>query len=86
MEWIWRTRVVGPLAPYADGLRSELSRLGYTHWSAADRVWMMGHLSRWLNGESLSLYAVSGALFDTIFVAPPTRRGDAETQVGVDQS
>ncbi len=53
MEWVWRTRVVGPLAPYADDLRSELGRLGYTRLSAEHRVWMMGHLSRWLAAKGL---------------------------------
>src|SRR5438067_12552235 len=81
MEWVWRTRVVGPLAPYADGLRSELARLGYTHWSAENRVWMMGHLSRWLNGEGLEpseLGADRIAQFLTVFGAewtPPLTEG-----------
>lgn len=53
MEWVWRARVVGPLAPHADGVRSELKRLGYTRGSAEQKVWMMGHLSRWLMREGL---------------------------------
>jgi site-specific recombinase XerD len=53
MEWVWRTRVTGPLSPYADGLRSELVRRGYTRLSAEHRVWMLGHLSRWLTAEGL---------------------------------
>ncbi len=59
MERVWRARVVGPLAPHADGVRSELARLGYTHWSAEHRVWLMGHLSRWLAGEGLELSELS---------------------------
>jgi integrase/recombinase XerD len=53
MKWVWRARLVGPLAVHADGLRSELARLGYKRRSAEHRVWMMGHLSRWLTTEGL---------------------------------
>ena len=53
MEWVWRARVVGPLAPHVDGVRSELARLGYTRASAEQKVWMMGHLSRWLTDKGL---------------------------------
>jgi site-specific recombinase XerD len=45
--------VVGPLATYADGFRSELARLGYTHGSAENHVWVMARLSRWLATEGL---------------------------------
>src|SRR6266851_1460594 len=41
-------RVHGPLEPYADGLRGELGRLGYTPLSAAGHVRLVAHLSRWM--------------------------------------
>src|ERR1017187_9748508 len=41
-------RVDGPLAPYADGFRAELERLGYTPLTAAVHMRPMGDLSRWL--------------------------------------
>lgn len=44
-------RVDGPLAPYADGFRAELERLGYTPLTAATHVRLMAHLSRWLAPE-----------------------------------
>src|SRR5207253_11508065 len=81
MEWVGRTRVVGPLAPHADGLRAELVRLGYTHWSAEQRVWMTGHLSRWLTAEALEPNELSQdriAQFLTVFGAewtPPLTEG-----------
>lgn len=53
MNTVARARVVGPLATYADGFRSELARLGYTLGSAENHVWVMAHLSRWLISEGL---------------------------------
>jgi hypothetical protein len=41
-------RVRGPLAPYAEGFRVELERLGYTPLTAATHVRLLAHLSRWL--------------------------------------
>ena len=54
MEWVWRAQVAGPLAPHAEDLRAELAKLGYTHGSAEQKVWMMGHLSQWLANEELA--------------------------------
>jgi len=54
MEWVWRAQVAGPLAPHAEDLRAEVARLGYTHRSAEQKVWMMGHLSQWLANEDLA--------------------------------
>ena len=48
-----RSRVVGPLADYADGFRSTLAGMGYTLASAEIHVWLMGRLSRWLLAEGL---------------------------------
>jgi hypothetical protein len=45
-------RVRGPLAPYAEGFRSELERLGYTPLTAATHVRLLAHLSRWLARRS----------------------------------
>ena len=39
-------RVRGPLAPYAEGFRVELERLGYTPLTAATHVRLLAHLSR----------------------------------------
>jgi integrase/recombinase XerD len=53
VEKVVRARVVGPLAPHADGFRAELARMGYTHLSAEGHVFAMAHLSRWLAAEGL---------------------------------
>jgi integrase/recombinase XerD len=51
----WRSRVPGPLAPYADGFRSELVRQGYARDSTEQYVGIMGRLSRWMVAEGLDV-------------------------------
>jgi integrase/recombinase XerD len=41
------SRMVGPLAIYAEGFRAELARLGYTPISARWQMGLMSHASRW---------------------------------------
>jgi hypothetical protein len=43
---VLRSRVDGPLEPYAPGFAVELSRLGYTANSAAAQVGVVAHLRR----------------------------------------
>ncbi len=61
------TRVRGPLEPYADGLRGELERLGYTPLSAAGHVRLVAHLSRWMIQRGLSISALTPATVDAYF-------------------
>jgi integrase/recombinase XerD len=61
-------RVCAPLAPYADGYRAELERLGYTPLTAAAHVRLMAHLSRWLSREGLQTSELTPATVDTYFV------------------
>ena len=60
-------RVDGPLAPYAEGFRSELERLGYTPLTAATHVRLLAHLSRWLAREGLDVSGLTPARVDTYF-------------------
>src|SRR5258708_31351230 len=53
MNAIGKVRVVGPLALRVDGLRSELSRLGYALGTAENHVRGMAHLSQWMADESV---------------------------------
>ena len=48
MGMVGRARVTGPLAPFAEGYRMELERLGYTASSREFKVYEMARLSRWL--------------------------------------
>ena len=50
-----RVRVIGPLAPFADGFRADLLGQGYTRESAENQVRLAAHLSRWLVREELDV-------------------------------
>ena len=60
-------RVGGPLAPYAEGFRGELERLGYTPLSSAAHVRLMAHLSRWLGRQCLEARALTPTTADAYF-------------------
>lgn len=53
MERSFGVRVTGPLEPYASGFGAELTRLGYTFFSARMQLWLVGHLSWWLAGQGV---------------------------------
>jgi site-specific recombinase XerD len=55
-----RARVRGPLAPFADGFRAELDRLGYRLNSRESKVNEMSRLSRWLDGRGLGAGDLDG--------------------------
>ena len=50
-----RVGVTGPLVAYRDGFVDELVGQGYTAGSAMQQVWLMAHVSRWLEGRSLGV-------------------------------
>jgi integrase/recombinase XerD len=54
-------RVKGVLAPYAQGFERELSRLGYSPFTASEHLYLMADLSRWLDGRGLGLAELSAA-------------------------
>jgi integrase/recombinase XerD len=56
-----RPQVTGALALYAEGFQRELSRQGYSPWTVPEHLYLMAHLSRWLDGRDLSLAQLSPA-------------------------
>lgn len=48
-----RVGVSGPLEAYRDGFAEELAGQGYTAGSAMKHVWLMAHVSRWLESRAL---------------------------------
>src|SRR5215471_4269221 len=60
-------RMCGPLEPYAEGLRVELERLGYTPLSAAGHVRLVAHLSRWMIRKGVSVSALTPTTVDAYF-------------------
>ncbi len=53
MNAIAKVRVLGPLALHADGVRSELSRLGYALGTVENHIRVMAHLSQWMADEGV---------------------------------
>lgn len=60
-------QVRGPLAPYADGFRAELQRLGYTPLTAATHIRLVAHLSRWLARQGVEVSGLTPATVDAYF-------------------
>jgi site-specific recombinase XerD len=56
-----RPQVTGALAPYAEGFHRELSRQGYSPWTVPEHLYLMAHLSRWLDERDLSAAQLSPA-------------------------
>src|ERR1700726_4396240 len=48
-----RIGVTGPLVAYRDGFVEERAGQGYTAGSAMHQVWLMAHVSRWLESRAL---------------------------------
>lgn len=69
-----KTRVTGPLAPYAVGFEAELTRLGYAARSATALIGLVGQLSRWLEGQGRDAGELSAQAVEEFLHA----RGDAE--------
>ena len=54
-RWFWSSGVLGPLAPYAPGFERWLVARGFSESSMSKRLWQLGHLSRWLEREGLTV-------------------------------
>ena len=79
MRKVTRARVVGPLAPYADGFREELARIGYSPGSAEIHVRLTAHLSRWLVVEGCELSELTDERVEQFLLALRVGRRRAPT-------
>lgn len=59
-----RVRVTGPLTPFVAGLIDELAVLGYTTNSAASKMRLVAHLSRWLESQKLGPEGLTGPVIE----------------------
>jgi site-specific recombinase XerD len=57
---VWVPVVSGPLAPYAAGFESWLRSRSYSSSAAADRMYQLDQLSRWLGREGLGVGELTG--------------------------
>ena len=60
-------RVSGPLAKFADGFRVDLLERGYSRSGAHGQLYLLAHVSRWMEAEGLEPAVVdrgdAGAVF-----------------------
>lgn len=59
----------GPLAAYVPGFKEELVRLGYSTTPAKQHLQLVGHLSRWLEDEDLTISALATQDIERFFQA-----------------
>lgn len=65
----WTHDAGSPLAPFADGFREQLVRLGYTANSVVTHIVVMGQLSRWLSAAGLQAGELTSARVEEFFDA-----------------
>jgi hypothetical protein len=70
------SRVEGVLAPYASGFRLWLTQRGYRPSTVEDQVWLMAHLSRWLDGERMAPAALTDEAAERF-----NMRGESATRI-----
>jgi integrase/recombinase XerD len=63
-----RVRVSGPLARFADGFRVDLIERGYSLWGAQEQMYLLAHVSRWMEAEELGLSALTPTTLEGYFV------------------
>ena len=63
-----RVRVSGPLARFADGFRIDLIEQGYSLWRAQEQLYLLAHVSRWMETEGLELAGFTPARLESYFV------------------
>ena len=63
-----RVRVSGPLAGFADGFRVDLLEQGYSLWGAQEQLYLLAHVSRWMESERLAVAALTSGRLERYFV------------------
>jgi integrase/recombinase XerD len=56
------------LAGFADGFRAHLVEQGYSLWGAQEQLYLLAHVSRWMEAEGLQLVALTPAVVDQYIV------------------
>ena len=63
-----RVLVSGPLARFADGFRVDLIERGYSLWRAQEQLYLLAHVSRWMEAEGLELAGLTPATLERYFM------------------
>jgi len=60
--------VSGSLARFADGFRVDLIERGYSLWRAQEQLYLLAHVSRWMESEGLELAELTPATVERYFI------------------
>jgi integrase/recombinase XerD len=63
-----RMRVSGPLEGFVDGFRVDLIERGYSLRGAQVQLYLLAHVSRWMEVEEVELAALTSAMLERYFV------------------
>lgn len=63
-----RVLVGGPLVRFADGFRVDLIERGYSLWRAQEQLYLLAHVSRWMEAEGLELAGLTPGTLERYFV------------------
>ena len=63
-----RVRVSGPLARFADGFCVDLIERGYSLWRSQEQLYLLAHVSRWMEAEGLDLVGLTPATLERYLV------------------
>ena len=63
-----RVLVRAPLARFADGFRVDLIERGYSLWRAQEQLYLLAHVSRWMEAEGLELAGLTPATLERYVV------------------
>ena len=63
-----RVRVSGPLVGFVDAFRVDLLEQGYSLWGAQEQLYLLAHVSRWMESEGLEVAALTPENLKRYFV------------------
>jgi integrase/recombinase XerD len=63
-----RVRVTGPLFEFVDGFRADLLMRSYSLWGAQGQLYLLAHVSRWMESEGLDVAALTPRALERYFV------------------
>ena len=81
MVKVLRSRVSGPLEPYATGFAEELLRQGYSRSGAEQHMCFIAHPGRWLSAAGVGLGELSGPVTEA-YLTERRAAGECAVTVG----
>ena len=76
-----RVRVHGPLLQFVDGFRVALLEHGYSLWGAQEQLYLLAHVSRWMEFEGLEVAALTPDRLERYFGLSSPSGGETDVAV-----